>query len=495
MEKVSETVLWDYEVEEKGVPRTAGPVDTLLDPERALLADLRYLHLLHIARNKSIKDIVGMKRKRTREQHDLEEVYYGHALAIVKASAEGQPEISVVAEDHTAGDGARGDLRVYVRNEEYPSEMKAVNGSSNASTDKTGISKNKAAFGKLHKIIRSKLLKTGAGGTFLCTFLNRIECIWFAKYEYDSTDRLISFHVAPEIPAKDLKPSAQICPHLDSILEYRPPDENVMLADLLDLKALFGFRCLTRYMDTLCRMNDVPIIPIAFMTKDETYLDMEQARIVARGMKSLIIQVGEEDAVLKVGPLKSIQNEVQNHSLVDGRAPNIRVMDQGVHGRVKGVKGLAFIKLKGSGRCISSISWDQLAEFWIAMEKALSGLHRCSLLHRDIKPDNMLLIDEQLVLNDFDISSHADDLVQLQKYIGTPDFRSPYWTKGEVYVPADDWVSLGLSFSSLLSLPRVDDDPLRGLIDNPRTPQDLKDKLSAAIEHAEARDRVFQFDT
>ncbi|KAG0580507.1 hypothetical protein KC19_4G178500 [Ceratodon purpureus] len=491
VDEVQEVTLWEHEVEKGGVPCTTEHVDMLLDPERALLADLRYLHLWHIARNKPAGDIVRMKRSRNRSQADLEQVYYSHALTIMRASAQGQEEVFVLGEDHTFHDSARGDLRVYVRNMEHPSEMKAVNGSSNALNDPTGILSNKAAFGKLHNIIRAKLLKEGAGGTFLCTFLNRIECIWFAKLEYDSERRMIRCQVAPQIPAKGLMPSAQICPRLDEILDDNPSDKDVMLADLLDREPPSGFRCLTRYIDTLCRMNDVPIIPVAFMTDDGTCLDMEQARIVARGSKSLIIQVGEEDAVFKVGPHNSIQNEKRNLRAVDGRASNIRVMDQGVNGIVKGVEGLAFIKLKGCGRCISSMSWEQLAEFWTAMEKALSGLHVCSLLHRDIKPDNMLLIDEQLVLNDFDISCLAGDSVQLKQYVGTPEFRSPYWTPGAgVYVPADDWVSLGLSFSWLLSLPRVDD-PLRGLIDDPRTPQDMKIKLSAAINHAKARDREF----
>ena len=123
--------------------------------------------------------------------------------------------------------------------------------------------------------------------------------------------------MAPEILAKGLNPFAHICPGLDDILDNLPGNKSVMLVDLLDLETPFGFRCLTRYIDTLCRMNDVPINPVAFTKHDGVILDMEEARIVARGGKSLIIQVREENAVLKVGSLVSIQNECKNHRAVD----------------------------------------------------------------------------------------------------------------------------------------------------------------------------------
>lgn len=343
------------------MPRTTVPINTLLDVERALVADLRYLYLWHIAREIPVNDILTMKKSWKRSEADTERVYYTAALTIMKASALGQDEVEVLGEDHASGDGARADFRVYAGDREYPSEMKAVNGSSNALGDVTGIRNNRAAFGKLHKVIRAKFLEDGVGGTFLTTFLNRIECIWFARFEYGTDKRMIRCQMAPEIPAKGLKPFVQICPGLDDICDnYEGDIETIKLVDLLDKETPFGFGYLTRYIDTLCRMNDVPISPVAFMKHDDVALDMKEARIVARGGKSLIIQVGEENAVLKVGPCLSI--ECKNHRAVDQRAPKIRVMVEGVHGSVSGVEGLAFIKLKGLGKCISEISWEQLGE-------------------------------------------------------------------------------------------------------------------------------------
>lgn len=107
--------------------------------------------------------------------------------------------------------------------------------------------------------------------------------------EYDSECRMICRQVAPEIPTKGLMPSAHICPQFDKILDCNPRDTYVMLADPLDGEIPSGFRCLAWYIDTLCSVDGVPIIPADLMTDNRTCLDMEQARIVARGNKSQII--------------------------------------------------------------------------------------------------------------------------------------------------------------------------------------------------------------
>jgi hypothetical protein len=190
-------------------------VDTLLEKERPLLADMRYLHLLHIARKIPTNDIVNMKKSRKRTEHDLEQVYYPHALRILEASAQGQPDILVLPGDHTIGDTAWGDLRIYVRDMHYPSEMKAVNGSANPLTDWIGILSNQPTFAKLHKIIMTKLLKPSVGGDFLCIFFNRIECVWFVQFLYkwkDGAHSLSRLRVVPEILEKSIVPCIQICP-------------------------------------------------------------------------------------------------------------------------------------------------------------------------------------------------------------------------------------------------------------------------------------------
>lgn len=87
---------------------------------------------------------------------------------------------------------------------------------------------------------------------------------------------------------------------------------------------------------------------------------------------------------------------------------------------------------------------------------ALAALHALGVLHRDIKPDNMLLgHDGRLLLNDYDVSCTTADLsARSMLQVGTPAFTSPCLDsvgQGQ-YQFRDDWLSLGLSFAYLVNL-------------------------------------------
>lgn len=84
--------------------------------------------------------------------------------------------------------------------------------------------------------------------------------------------------------------------------------------------------------------------------------------------------------------------------------------------------------------------------------QAVTGLHMTGVLHRDVKPDNMLVVNNELHLTDFDISCLVDssDGV-LQMRVGTEDFLSPLWQLGEPYKKVDDLASLVLAFAWLMN--------------------------------------------
>jgi len=85
--------------------------------------------------------------------------------------------------------------------------------------------------------------------------------------------------------------------------------------------------------------------------------------------------------------------------------------------------------------------------------QADTGLHMAGVLHRDVKPDDMLIINGDLFLNDFDVSCLAGTSeATLRSRVGTEDFRSPLWQAGKRYRAVDDLASLVLSFAWLLNM-------------------------------------------
>ena len=87
---------------------------------------------------------------------------------------------------------------------------------------------------------------------------------------------------------------------------------------------------------------------------------------------------------------------------------------------------------------------------------ALAALHALGVMHRDIKPDNMLLSSGgMLLLNDYDMScTEADSAARSTLPVGTPAFMSPRLDsvgQGQ-YQYCDDWLSLGLAFAYLVNL-------------------------------------------
>ena len=104
---------------------------------------------------------------------------------------------------------------------------------------------------------------------------------------------------------------------------------------------------------------------------------------------------------------------------------------------------------------------EDWARFYIAeVVLALDAIHSMGFIHRDVKPDNMLLdASGHLKLADFGtcMKMDVDGLVRSETAVGTPDYISPEVNKGdsigtmvffniilERFSP-DSWVSLPIS--------------------------------------------------
>src|SRR5450755_2128838 len=92
------------------------------------------------------------------------------------------------------------------------------------------------------------------------------------------------------------------------------------------------------------------------------------------------------------------------------------------------------------------LSPRRAAEMGRQLLSALSVAHAAGVMHRDVKPSNVLLShDDQAVLTDFGIATFQGDpkLTQTGMVMGSPGFTAPERIRGEDASPASDLWSLG----------------------------------------------------
>lgn len=127
---------------------------------------------------------------------------------------------------------------------------------------------------------------------------------------------------------------------------------------------------------------------------------------------------------------------------------------------------------------------------------ALTAAHQMSVVHRDVKPQNVMLVDSQVELlaklGDFGIARQVGGdytaLTVTGQVLGTPDYLAPEQVMGEPGGPQSDLYSLGIVLFELITgrLPFEADTPLaaasRRMVGLPPRPRDFRRDTPADLE-------------
>jgi serine/threonine protein kinase len=86
---------------------------------------------------------------------------------------------------------------------------------------------------------------------------------------------------------------------------------------------------------------------------------------------------------------------------------------------------------------------------------AIDLMHRKRMIHRDIKPDNILILDKdelKVCISDLGLACRTDDKVEIGTKCGTPGYVDPEVLKGGIFTPKSDIFSLGSLFYNFIAM-------------------------------------------
>jgi serine/threonine-protein kinase len=164
--------------------------------------------------------------------------------------------------------------------------------------------------------------------------------------------------------------------------------------------------------------------------------------------------------------------------------------------------------LKDRIRREGALPAGEAVAYAIEIGRGLEAAHGARLVHRDIKPQNVLLDTEgRAKVTDFGIarSLEADGMTQAGRVLGTTDYVSPEQALGETVTEQSDIYSLGICLYEMLagSVPFGGDTHVAVAMKHVRDPMpdirgsrpDISASLAAVLERSTAKERKNRYAT
>ena len=114
------------------------------------------------------------------------------------------------------------------------------------------------------------------------------------------------------------------------------------------------------------------------------------------------------------------------------------------------------------------LPWEHVAALGADLADALAHAHAAGVVHRDLKPGNVLLAGRRTVLTDFSVAHILDSTTQLTAegtLIGTPQYMAPEQVEGaSIRAPVDIWALGATLYTAVEGSPPFDGPTLTAIL-------------------------------
>ena len=105
-------------------------------------------------------------------------------------------------------------------------------------------------------------------------------------------------------------------------------------------------------------------------------------------------------------------------------------------------------RLKSSG----ALPPEQVTQVALELARGLAAAHEAGVIHRDLKPGNVLFAGERAVITDFGLARHeGDERASASDFAGTPAYMAPEQMVGRRVSTAVDVYALGVVAFEMLT--------------------------------------------